>query len=181
MEKGPYKIVITGPESTGKTELSMYLAGTFRGEYIPEYARSYIEGLDRPYTYSDVEHIANVQEQKFREMAKKVSRTIFMDTYLVITKVWFMEVYGRMPGWLDIRMKESGINLFLLCYYDVEWVEDPVRENPGSRREYLFERYRQEIEALGIPYEVIRGTGPSRFDNARRAVLRYFPDFENQK
>lgn len=175
------KIVITGPESTGKTELSIYLAEAFRGDYIPEYARSYIEGLNRPYTFSDVDHIAGVQEREFRESAKMPGRVIFLDTYLIITKVWFLEVYDRMPDWIDMRLKESEIDLFLLCYYDIEWTEDPVRENPGKRREYLFERYKQEIEALGIPYEVIRGNGPTRFANAQRAVLRHFPDITENR
>jgi nicotinamide riboside kinase len=179
MKQPPFKIVVTGPESTGKTELAMFLAGTFGGTCIPEYARSYVERLDRRYTWSDVEHIAAVQERQFRETENIGGGCIFLDTYLVITKVWFMEVFGTRPGWIDEKLRESEIDLFLLCYHDLEWIADPVRENPGARREYLFNRYREEIEVLGKPYELIRGFGNERFENARRAVLKHFPQIVN--
>ncbi len=174
----PLKIVVTGPESTGKTEIARHLAGMFRTEYIPEYARSYIEGLDRPYTYGDVEHIARVQEDLLKEAVHRENSIIFLDTYLVITKIWFREVYRKIPGWIERELKESGIDLFLLCYYDIEWVEDPVRENPGSRRIYLYECYREEIELLGAPFEVIRGIGPGRFEHAQEAILKHFPNLK---
>ena len=67
MKERPIKIVVTGPESCGKTEIARYLAGVFNAEYIPEYARRYIGELDRPYTYRDVEHIARVQEDQLKE------------------------------------------------------------------------------------------------------------------
>jgi NadR type nicotinamide-nucleotide adenylyltransferase len=178
MENRLYKIVVTGPESTGKTELATFLAGAFGGTCIPEYARAYVEKLDRRYTYSDVEHIAAVQAWQFSEAVRGKTGIVFLDTYLVITKVWFQEVFGKMPDWIDRKIRESGIDLFLLCYHDLEWIADPVRENPGARREYLFNRYREEIEALGRPFELVRGSGEERFENARRAVLKHFPHLE---
>ena len=180
MKQQPLKIVVSGPESTGKTELARHLCGILRVEYIPEYARSYVESLNRPYAYEDVEHIAGEQVRELQEATERGSGIIVLDTYLVITKVWFMEVYHRVPAWIDLQLKESGIDLFLLCYYDIEWVKDPVRENPGPRRQYLYQRYLEEIELLGIRCEEIRGTGPRRLENAIRAVLRQFPQLENR-
>lgn len=177
----PVKIVVTGPESTGKTEIARHLAGMFQAEYIPEYARSYIEGLDRPYTYSDVEHIARVQEDQLKVAVHGGNRIIILDTYLAITKIWFREVYGKIPVRIERDLRESGIDLFLLCYYDIEWVEDPVRENPGSRRKYLYECYREEIELLGAPCEVVKGIGPGRFRNAKEAVLKHFPNLKTPR
>ena len=178
MEKTPVKIVITGPESTGKTELAKHLAGICRAEYIPEYARTYLERLGRPYTYEDVEHIAREQEQQHREAVSRGDGIIIMDTYLVITKVWFQEVFGRVPYWIDESLERSAVDLFLLCYYDLDWISDPVRENPGFRRKVLFERYREEISLLGIPCELVRGIGPERFTNAQDAVKRHFPHIQ---
>ena len=172
----PYKIVISGPESTGKTELASFLAGTCAGLFIPEYARSYVERLDRRYNYDDVEHIALAQKSQLREAVQQGHRCIFLDTYLVITKVWFMEVFGRKPGWIDEELHLAGIDLFLLCYPDLEWIEDGVRENPGARREYLFERYREEIAMLGRPCEIISGRGDERSGNALRALHSHFTD-----
>ncbi len=174
MKERPIKIVVTGPESSGKTEIARHLAGIFNAEYIPEYARSYISELKRPYTYRDVEHIARVQEDQLKEAVHGDKNIIFLDTYLVITKIWFKEVYGKVPNRIDRILRESEIDLFLLCYYDIEWVEDRVRENPGSRREYLYKRYLEEIEFLGAAHEVIRGIGQGRCENARDAVLKHF-------
>ena len=173
------KIVVTGPESTGKTDLSRSLAGYFGTDFIPEYARSYVEALDRPYSYEDVEHIAMYQRNDLKERIKQGNKIIILDTYLVITKIWFMEIYGRCPAWIDDCLEESGIDLFLLCYYDLEWIEDPVRENPGQRREYLFDKYKLEIEKLGIPCELVKGSGQLRFQKAVEALTRHFPEIMN--
>ena len=175
MEKTPVKIVVTGPESTGKTELAKHLAGICKAEYIPEYARTFVERLGRRYTYGDVEHIAREQERQLEEAISRGESIIIMDTYLVITKVWFREVFGRVPDWIDLSLQRTAVDLFLLCYYDLEWISDPVRENPGPRRKILFEQYRKEILLLGIPCEPVRGTGPERFTNAENAIKQHFP------
>ncbi|MFC2116698.1 AAA family ATPase [Bacteroidota bacterium] len=180
MKVDPIKIVITGPESTGKTGIASHLAGIFQAKNIPEYARSYIEGLKRPYTYEDVEHIARMQDDEFNRASQGGEKIVLADTYLIITKIWFREVFGRTPDWIDHTLRESGIDLFLLCYYDLEWIKDPVRENPGLRRIYLYERYREEIEQLDAPFEVIRGIGPERFRNAREALIKHFPNLKTE-
>ena len=171
-----YKIVISGPESTGKTELSMYLAGVLDALYVPEYAREYIEKLDRPYRYTDVEHIGLIQWKQFRDHTAPSQSVLVLDTFLVITKIWFRDVYGKVPDWINPALRESGIDLFLLCYPDLEWEADPVRENPGDRRIELFNAYKDEIHLLGVPFEVIRGAGQKRHDRALDAVRKHKPE-----
>jgi nicotinamide riboside kinase len=178
MKKYPLKIVVCGPESTGKTELAEHLSDMLGADLIPEYARSYVEKLDRPYTYKDVEHIARVQEKELMKAVPKNSRIIILDTYLVITRIWFLEVFGRAPGWIEKSLRNSAIDLYLLCYPDIEWVKDPVRENPDPKRKYLFDRYREEIERLDLPWEEVRGHGEQRFENARKGLLRHYPGLE---
>lgn len=175
MEQKTLKIVISGPESTGKTELAGQLSGILQAHFIPEYARSYVESLPRKYTYGDVEHIAVAQLQELNKGVSTGNDIIILDTYLVITKIWFLEVFGRMPDWIDAQLAESGIDLFLLCYYDIKWVKDPLRENPGPRRKYLFNRYKEEIARMGVPCETVSGMGPGRLENAKRAILLHFP------
>jgi nicotinamide riboside kinase len=175
-----FKVVVTGPESTGKTEICKYLAASFETEFIPEYARQYIASLNRPYTFADVEKIARVQVEQLRQQREGCLPILFLDTYLIITKVWFREVYGRIPDWIDDSLAEAGIDLFLLCYFDIDWIPDPLRENPGPRRAFLYESYLKEIEQLGKPYEVIRGRGAERFRNAKMAVGRHFTYFKDK-
>ena len=170
MTEAVRKIVISGPESTGKTSLAEYLSQHFEGQYIREYAREYITALKRPYNYDDVVHIAEMQVRQEKEMLGKAGRYLFYDTYLVITKVWFRVVFDRYPRWLDEYLRDSGIDLFLLCYPDLPWIPDPVRENPGEMRMKLFDMYKNEAEHFGFPVVVITGNERLRYQNGIRAV-----------
>jgi nicotinamide riboside kinase len=176
-----FKVVVTGPESTGKTEVCKFLASSYGTAYIPEYAREYIASLDCPYTFKDVERIAMAQVEQLRQYGEAKLSILFIDTYLIITKIWFREVYGHIPDWIDDYLEYAGIDLFLLCYHDIEWIPDPLRENPEPRRTFLYEAYLSEIKRLGRPFEVIRGRGTERFNNAKKAVGRHFADFKNER
>jgi len=154
------KIVILGPESTGKTTLCQSLAEHYHTQWLPEYARTYIENLNRPYTQDDVLHIAKKQVELEEESAKN-NPVLFIDTDLIITKVWLLHVYGTCPSWIDEWLKNATRTLYLLCYPDIEWEYDPVRENP-QLRDYFFEWYKKEIEALHIPYFIVKGIGDIR-------------------
>jgi NadR type nicotinamide-nucleotide adenylyltransferase len=157
-------IVVTGPESTGKTMLCEKLARHYRTVFIPEYARDYILSLDKPYTYDDVLHIAGKQVELVGEYAKKAKDILFYDTYLIITKVWFDVVFDKHPQWLDVKLFENKIDLYLLCAPDIPWIPDPVRENGGKMRDVLFRRYLTELKDHHSKYEIIRGK--NRFEKA---------------
>ena len=146
------RIAIIGPESTGKTSLAKSLAERYHYTYIPEYARSYVEQLSRPYTEDDVLAIA---QHQIDELALTDSDILY-DTELIITKVWLEHKYGRCPAWVDEAIARYPMDLYLLCYPDIEWRADPTRENPHIR-EALFRRYEQEIQRTRVPYIVVRG------------------------
>ncbi|MFN8207141.1 MAG: ATP-binding protein [Bacteroidales bacterium] len=179
MEKDPdsgiIRIVIIGPESTGKTELAKDLASFYHTCWVPEYAREYIEGLNRPYNLKDVLHIA--EEQVIRDQPKPgtANRFIFIDTDLIITKVWLDLVYGSRPDWIDTYLKTIRTGLYLLCKPDIPWVPDPVRENGGPMRDLLFERYRSEIESIGCEWRLVEGLGSDRLSLAIQHIQAGFP------
>ena len=180
MEKRPeinpdkvLKIIITGPESTGKTLIAKYLSSYFHTEHVPEYAREYVEKLQRRYRLDDVIHIAKKQVELEREYLEKASGILFYDTFLIITRTWLHLVYKEVPAWIDDVIRQGKWDLFLLCNYDIPWISDPVRENPGAMRIKLFEMYRDQIRKLGIPYTVISGSGDVRYANALAAVQEF--------
>jgi NadR type nicotinamide-nucleotide adenylyltransferase len=166
-----FKIAIIGPESTGKSELAQKLADYFDGEWVPEYAREYIESLDRKYTFEDICSIAQQQIDEQTKYSKiKTKGFVFFDTELIICKVWFEFCYTKVPAFVLEQMDKPFFDLYLLCDYDLEWIPDPVREH-GDDRAYFFELYKSEIEKTGRPFSVIRGRGSLRLENAIRAVL----------
>jgi NadR type nicotinamide-nucleotide adenylyltransferase len=166
------KIVVTGPESTGKTTLCRQLSLHFNTVYIPEYARTFIEKLNRPYTYKDIEHIAYKQVELQKEFVLKANSYLFYDTYLIITKIWFKWCYNKYPGWLDHKIAEDNIDMYLLLNTDIAWRDDGVRENPGAKRNELMRLYRAELDKLNKKYSIINGIGDTRFHNAIKALKK---------
>ena len=107
------KVIVTGPESTGKTLLCEYLAAYYVGRWIPEYARKYIEELGRPYTKQDVIAIGEKQLDQLNQDSD--SKWVFFDTGLIITKVWLEHVYNDSPPWMEEALKERKAKKKLKC------------------------------------------------------------------
>lgn len=168
-----YKIAILGPESTGKSELAKALATYFKGEWVPEYAREYVEKLGRKYTYDDVCHIAATQLKEIDLFENKTqSDFVFFDTELIITKIWFEYCFGEVPQFLTNAMEKPVFDFYLLCDYDLEWIPDPVREH-GDDRAYFFNLYKAEIEKTQRPFAIVSGIGEDRVLNAIKAIENY--------
>lgn len=161
------KIGVIGAESTGKSTLCKQLAERLGGVCIEEYARTYVENLDREYTYEDVEHIARRQIQELT--ANYDADYVFFDTELIITKVWFEDKYGRTPKWFEDALNEIRLDNYLLLLPDLDFEPDSVREN-GNRRGFLTDCYIAEMKRLGIEYKEVSGMGDQRILNALRIL-----------
>lgn len=160
------KIALVGPESTGKSELSHELARHYNMPWVPEFARSYVEKLDRPYRMEDVEYIARHQIKQECELRdNKVLPMVFLDTDLIITKVWMEYCYHQVPEYVNLHLKNCPVDFYLICFPDLPWEDDPVREHKDDR-EMFFEWYKKEIEHLNRPYVIVRGEGDNRTQNA---------------
>ncbi len=168
----PKIVVVTGAESTGKSELTQWLAGKFDAPYIPEYAREYIQNLNRKYNYQDVEKIAEIQVKQLNSLKNCDSSFVFADTWLIITKVWFEVVFKKVPVWLEDEIRNTPIDLFLVCNTDIPWQSDPVRENGGKQRLVLQNLYIDNIKAFNFKFEMVEGTGTDRFSNALKIIER---------
>ncbi|WP_066627586.1 AAA family ATPase [Labilibacter marinus] len=165
------KIVLTGPESVGKSTLAKQLAKEYNGEYVEEIARSYVEKLNRPYNYEDVVNIVQYQLQQY-DQCEKLEMNYFFDTYLIVSKVWFLHVYKKMPSWFEAAYKKRPVDLYLLCKDDLEWEADGVRENENIRS-LLFHSYQHELDNYGFNYRIVEGKGAERLINAKALIEEY--------
>ena len=162
----PKIIVITGAESTGKSTLTEALANHFRVPFIPEIAREYVENLNVKYNYHDVENIARKQVEQLNHLKNTNHPFIFVDTWLIITKIWFEVVFEKIPDWFESEIQKNKIDLFLVCDTDLPWVSDSVRENGGEQRIILHEKYIETIQNYNYKYKIVKGEGEKRFQNA---------------
>ena len=155
-----FKVGIIGPESSGKSVLARYLSNRYKGTYVPEYARAYIErkgSLD--VSYEELCEIARHQIEEVKQIANSQQPIVFFDTELIITKVWFDYAFHCVPQWLNQAILTYPMDVYLLSYPDLPWHQDGARYNGSdSIRQELFARYEAEIQALDIPYYIIKHT-----------------------
>ncbi len=167
------RISITGPESTGKSELARKLAEHFKTLWVPEYAREYLSGLGRPYDFEDIAIIARKQFETENALAKKAKKILFCDTDFLVTKVWSLYKYGKCDPWIEEMAETHRYDLYLLCNTDLPWEDDPLREHPQQRDE-LFRMYMKELKSIHASYILVSGKGKQRTDSAISAVEKAF-------
>ena len=167
----PKRILILGPESTGKSTLAEKLAKHFAEPWVPEVAREYLEKLDRPYAYEDLLQIGMQQMQLEDELAMQAKHYLFCDTDLRVIQVWSQHRYGEVDPWVLEEIARRTYDLILLCAPDLPWQADPLREHPELKmRQQFFEIYQQLSQASGIPWILISGDTDKRLSTAIQAV-----------
>jgi NadR type nicotinamide-nucleotide adenylyltransferase len=163
------KVVILGPECTGKSELSEYLANYFGTVWVEEYARTYISALPRPYEQEDLRVIARGQLSLEDTRAPKANRVLICDTDLYVIKIWSQFKYGFVDEEILEAIATRKYDLYLLSYIDVPWAYDPQREHPDQRGE-LFDLYHHEMLRQHVPFTIIKGTREERRASAVRSI-----------
>lgn len=161
------KIVITGPESTGKTTLAQALAKHYQADWVREYARIYIDNLSRPYQEEDLLTIAKGQLASEEVAKAKVNKLLICDTSLEVIKIWSEVKYSRCHPWILEKLRQQKVDLYLLCVPDIPWKYDPKRENPDDR-DQLFLMYKAELK--GKNYTEIQGERKERLQISTQAI-----------
>ncbi len=170
------RISICGPESTAKTWLSSELAKYYKTCFVEEYSREYLKGKES-YKKEDILRIAKTQLEKEEEIAKYCKSVLFCDTDLLVNKIWSRYVFGETDKWIDDEFIKHEYGLYLLCFPDIEWEYDPLRENPDNR-DLLFEMYEAELKIAGFNYKIVRGKGNKRLQNAVKFVDDYLKNIK---
>jgi NadR type nicotinamide-nucleotide adenylyltransferase len=170
------KIVIIGPESTGKSTLSSQLAGHFNSEWCPEYARQYLTDHGTSYSFADLLNIAKGQWQLENEYATRAKDFLFVDTDQYVMKVWCEFVFNQCHTWILNRVVDQSPALYLLTSPDLPWIKDDLREYPEEGpRQQLYHIYRDILVHQQVPWIEISGSYEDRLSAAITAVKRSFP------
>lgn len=179
MDKSVKKIVIIGPESTGKSTLCNQLATHYNTIWCKEYARDFLLKNGTNYTFEDLATIAKGQLTLEDEYVKKLSNSktkilnpkLFIDTDMYVMKVWCEYVFKKCHQFILDEIVNRKYDLYLLCNIDLPWVKDELREYPDeSIRKELFNIYKDILVNQSTPWVQINGTNEQRLQQAIHAV-----------
>ena len=156
------KVVLFGPESTGKTTLSQQLARHYNSVWTPEYARGYLQDIwnneRRTCLPKDLLPIAEGQMKLENELAKKTNSVLICDTDLLETKVYSEAYYlGSCDPILEKYALQNTYDLYFLTYIDVPWEADDLRDKPNER-ERMFKAFENTLIKYKRPYVILKGT-----------------------
>ncbi|MFY7965197.1 MAG: AAA family ATPase [Chitinophagaceae bacterium] len=196
------KIVVIGPESTGKSTLCSQLAAHYKTLWCPEFARQYLIDNGTNYTFDDLATIAKGQleleaeyevrstkyEGKTEDQRPKIKNPIpnsqfpltahqflFLDTDMYVMKVWCEFVFGKCHQFILDEIQTRKYDLYLLCNIDLPWVQDELREYPDEKpRQELFAIYQNILSNQSTPWYLISGTNEERLQNAINAINATF-------
>lgn len=181
---GLKRIVLIGPECTGKTQLAQTLAARFHVPWSAEFARLFVESRRRAVVYRDVEAIGRGQlaeEEQAIARAKAAGATLlFHDTDLTSTLIYSRHYFGKAPAWIEPEARGRRADLYLLHSPDVPWTPDPGQREHPERRQELFDRFQKTLFEFGAMMAPVFGPWDMRYELALEAIrqrLGIVPDF----
>ena len=178
MEKAIKKIVVIGPESTGKSSLCKALSEHYKTIWVKEFAREYLERNGKDYVFEDLYKIALGQLEEIENAFVKVEiqqqenlqNLLFIDTDLYVIKIWSEFVFNKCDNSILTLITKQQYDLYLLCDVDLPWVNDNLREYPDLKvRQKLFHYYKEETAAQKTPWKIISGN----YDERTVAAIKF--------
>jgi NadR type nicotinamide-nucleotide adenylyltransferase len=184
------KIVIIGPESTGKSTLCAELAKHFNTLWCPEFAREYLLQNGTHYNVNDLTTIAKGQLAKeddftdavnkhWKSSTPKVTNTpvLFIDTDMLVMKVWSEFVFNLVDPFILHQIEKRKYDLYLLCNTDLPWTKDELREYPDvETRQKLFIIYKSLLIHQNVPFIEIKGMHQQRLETAIAGIQQFLPN-----
>lgn len=165
------RIVVIGPESTGKSSVSAAIAQNLHTKWVPEHARTYLEQINRPYEYDDLWHIARGQLADEAAAATTANRFLICDTDLHVIRVWSEHRFGICALPILQALAQQQADLYLLTNIDFPWQPDPQREHPEPHwRQYFFRIYQDIVVRSNRPFALLSGTPEERLHTALAAI-----------
>lgn len=168
------KVVLYGPESTGKTTLAKELAAHYNTEWVPEFSRDYLQekwnreqqicGMD------DILPIAAGQMQMENRLLEKANKVLICDTNLLETVVYSQAYFNGFCEPLLLKQAlKADYHMYFLTYIDVPWVKDDLRDKP-HQRDLMFDKFKKSLDHYEKPYTILKGDFRERFQTAVKMI-----------
>ena len=164
------KVVLFGPESTGKTTLSEQLARHYNTVWAPEFAREYLQkkwnNERKTCEPKDLLPIAEGQMKLENKLSAKATDVLICDTDLLETKVYSEAYYvGHCDPILEKYALQNSYDLYFLTYIDVPWVGDDLRDKPDERQK-MFDYFKNTLEKYDRNFVILKGDKHTRLQTA---------------
>lgn len=163
------RIAIVGPESTGKSDLCQQLARELKTEWVPEYARFYLDRLDREYEENDLLAIAQGQLAWEDQKIPLANEWLICDTNLIVIKIWSDHKFGATNSWILENLETRVYDGYLLTAIDLPWQNDPQREHPHLRK-HFFDLYHDYLSSHKLPFRLVQGIEGERLQSALKGL-----------
>jgi|LGOV01.1.fsa_nt_gb NadR type nicotinamide-nucleotide adenylyltransferase len=170
------KVVLVGPESTGKSTIAQKLAQHYNTVWVKEYLREFANdkySTNQKLIYSDNLKIANGQIKLETEAIINADKFIFCDTDILQTIVYSHEYYNKVQPKLEELFIENSADLYILMNLDVPWEADPLRDMPNDRLR-IFNVFEEKLKKINKPYFVLKGKNEEKLNNAISAIENNF-------
>ena len=173
------KIVICGPESTGKSTLTQNLASHYNTSFAKEFARDFLQDKwdisNTVCTKKDLIDIVKGQIDNENKSLLKADKFLFCDTNILTTIAWSKTHFnGYCNKWIIDQSKKLSYDYYLILNVDTKWVQDDLRDRP-KEREKMFEAHKLELDLLDVPYNIIKGTDyKKRFEDSIDFISKKF-------
>ena len=159
------RIVLTGPESTGKTTMAKMLAEHYKTEWVEEFGREYFVSKNGKLELPDIAEIAKGQISNEDRALRSANKLLFCDTDLMVTQVWSEIYFKECPAEVFELNANRTYDLYLLMDIDIPWEDDGTREFPNLRQ-WHFDRLKEELENRNLNYVIISGDYSQRITNS---------------
>lgn len=167
------KVVLFGPESTGKSSLAKELASYYDTVYVEEFSRIVAETRAKenlPLSKEDVLPIAIGQIRLENEQVKKANRLLICDTDILETQVYSKFYYnGFCPELVEKYALINHYELYLLTYIDTPWEADGIRDQPNNRLQ-MFHAFEQALIDSKKNYKLVSGSFEERLQTCKTQI-----------
>ena len=143
------RVVLMGPESVGKSTLTINLAKYFETNYVEEWGRTVFENNGNTISLDDFIPISKGRQELEDLKVKGSNKLIFCDTEDITTylfsKMFYPKTYKQIENYfLKVLDEKENYDLYLLLKPDCDGIQDGTRQFLEERKDH-YELIKKEL------------------------------------